>query len=138
MPRNMLQSNWRSLWDCLNGAEHPSGRFLRGANASIALDDLAHGSSLGAGLEELCGRSVLVATKDQLTAALALIELDGIARRLVLCPPDLPVTHFSSVIATAGANAILYDRDAPEHATRNVRCFVACGSRITPIDRRPS
>src|SRR6266851_3848472 len=134
MPRNMLQSNWRSLWDCLNGAEHPSGRFLRGANASIALDDLAHGSSLGAGLEELCGRSVLVATEDQLTAALALIELDGIARRLVLCPPDLPVMHLSSVIATAGVDAIVSDRAAAEIPVPSTGCFVTCSHRIAPAD----
>src|SRR5216683_2469352 len=105
MRRSMLQSNWGSLWDGLTALGHPLGRFLWGADASVALGDLAHGSSLGAGLEELCGRSVLVATRDQLTAALALIQLDGIARRLVLCPPDLPVAHVPSVIATAGVDA---------------------------------
>ena len=56
---------------------------------SVPLRDLAWGSSLGGRLKELRGRSVLVATRDQLTAALALIELDGIARRMVLCPGDL-------------------------------------------------
>src|SRR5207245_7803986 len=99
MRRNMLQNNWGSLWDRLTALGHPSDRFLWGADASVALGDLAHGSSLRAGPEELSGRSVLVATRDQLTAALALIELDGIARRLVLCPPDLPVAHVPSVVA---------------------------------------
>ncbi len=60
------------------------------------------------------GRTVLVATHDQLSAALALIELDGVAQRLVLCPPDLASEHFPHVIATAGADAWVRDAQAPE------------------------
>ena len=48
------------------------------------------GSIFGGRLEEFRGRSVLIASTDQLTAALALLELDGMARRLILYPPDLP------------------------------------------------
>jgi acyl-coenzyme A synthetase/AMP-(fatty) acid ligase len=128
----MLQNNWASLWDRLTALGHPSGRFLWGADASVALGDLAHGSSLSAGLEELCGRSVLVATRDQLTAALALIELDGIARRLVLCAPDLPVAHVPSVMATAGADAILSDRGAAEIGVPSAECLVPCSPRVAP------
>jgi len=40
---------------------------------------------------------VLVSTSDQLAAALALIELDGIARRLVLCPSDFDRAHLPYV-----------------------------------------
>ena len=127
----MLQSNSGSLWDRLTAAGHPSGRFLCGANASIALDDLAHGSSLGAKPEELCGRAVLVATREQLTAALALVELDGVARRLVLCPPDLPAGYLSSVIAIAGVDAILSDLAATEIGVPTGR-FVTCSSRVAP------
>jgi acyl-coenzyme A synthetase/AMP-(fatty) acid ligase len=69
-----------------------------------------------------------------LTAALALIELDGIARRLVLCPPDLPVTHVSSVIATAGVDTIVFDRAAAEIGVTSAGCFVTCSPRIAPGD----
>lgn len=130
----MLQSNCGSLWDRLSAAGHMSGRSLWSADASVALGDLVHGSSLGAGLEELCGRSVLVATRDQLTAALALIELDGIARRLVLCPPDLPVAHVPSVIATAGVDAIVSDRGAAEIGVPSAGCLVPCSPRVAPGD----
>ena len=87
----MLQRNWVSL----SGALRAGGpdRYLWGADASVCLNELVGGSSLNGRLEELRGRSVFLATKDQLTAALALIELDGIARRLVLCPPDLPASR---------------------------------------------
>ena len=66
----------------------------------------------------------LIATKDQLTAALALIELDGIAQRLVLCPPDLPREHFPFVISTAQVDAVVSDRDATEIGAADVKCFV--------------
>jgi len=135
MLRRMVQNNGGSLWERLTAFGHPLGRFLWGADASVALGDLAHGSSLGAGLEEVCGRSVLVATRDQLTAALALIELDGIARRLVLLPPDLPVAHVPSIMATAGVDAVVSDRGAAEIGVPNAGCLVSCSPRVTPGDR---
>jgi len=82
------------------------------------LSGLARGTSLGGRLPELRDRSVLIATGDQLTSALALIELDGVARRLILCPPDLAPEHLPSVIADAEADALVSaeadrGRDAP-------------------------
>ena len=47
----------------------------------MCLGDLLSGTSLDGRVAELAGRSVLIATRDQFAAALALIELDGIARR---------------------------------------------------------
>src|SRR5256885_5813930 len=95
-----------SLWSALNGAGPLSDRALWGAEASVSLGDLVDGSSLGGRLDELRDRSVLVATRDQLTAALALIELDGVASRLVLCPPHLPTEHVPPVVATAAGHAL--------------------------------
>src|SRR6185295_4065597 len=80
---------------------------------------LAHvltGTSLGGRATELAGRSVLIATRDQYAAALALIELDGIARRLVVCTPDLSPEHLAAVVARADVDAIISDRDV--HTTQ--------------------
>ena len=67
----------------------PDGRTISDARAAIPVADLAAGSCLGERLAELSGRSVLVAVTDQLRTGIAMIELDGIARRMLLCPPDL-------------------------------------------------
>jgi acyl-coenzyme A synthetase/AMP-(fatty) acid ligase len=56
---------------------------------------------------EAAGRSVLVATRDQFAAALTLIELDGIARRLIVCAPDLGAEHLPAIIAKAGIDMIV-------------------------------
>src|SRR3977135_418322 len=105
----MPQRHSKSLRDVLT--DDSSGRFLWAAGASVALGDLARGTSLGVDPAELEGRSVVVATSDQLTTALALIELDGVARRLILCPPDLSSEQLSQVIATAQADAMVLSPD---------------------------
>src|SRR5438034_9740354 len=126
-----------SLWIAVSAAGRLAQRALWGAEASVRLSELMRGSSLGGRLEELRGRSVLVATRDQLTAALALIELDGVARRLVLCPPDLPLEHVPIVMATAAVDAVVSDRVLPEAGTPSVGPFVACSPRITSVVPEP-
>jgi len=104
------------LWDSIapSGAAI-SGEF-HGRSASVALRELAAGSTLGAAaLEALRGRSVLIATHGQLPTALALVELDGVARRVVLCTPDLTSEQLAAVAATAQADAII--SEAPRAAS---------------------
>jgi len=117
------------LWDSIapaNGAI--DGKFF-GRDAQVDLRDLAGASIFGSARESLRGRSVLLATHDQLPTALALVELDGIARRLVLCTPDLNPEQLAGVAATAEADAIVLDA-APTAATP---------ARLTPfvVARRP-
>jgi len=128
MPRN----NWTSLWNALSATGDLSGRSVFGAEANIALSDLVAGSALYSRGDELCGRSVLVTTTSQLTTASALIELDGIARRIVLCPPDLPVEHLPFVINTAGVDAIVSDRATLELDIRRPVYFSPCSRNIAP------
>ena len=106
----MPQNSQASLWNTLSAAGDLSARFVFGAEASIALGDLVAGSALYGRGDELRGLSVLIATTNQLTAASALIELDGIARRIVLCPPDLPLELLPFVIDSADVDAIVSDR----------------------------
>src|SRR5882762_8931522 len=96
-----------SLWDVIapSGAA-VSGKF-HGRGALVALEQLRAGSTFGSALESLRGRSVLIATREQLPTALALIELDGVARRMVLCTPDLTPEQLAGVAATAQADAIV-------------------------------
>ena len=124
-----------SLWSSLSAAGHLSERALWGADASVTLGDLVRGSSLSGRLELLRGRSVLVATRDQLTAALALIELDAVARRLVLCPPDLPAEHLPFVAATAAVDALVSDQTAPRGGAPGIGTVVTCTPKIAPAAR---
>jgi acyl-coenzyme A synthetase/AMP-(fatty) acid ligase len=104
-----------------------AGRFLEGVDRGIRLADLAGGTSLGGRLAELAGRSVLLLARDQLAAAIALIELDGIARRLVLCPPDVPTEHLAAIIAHAEVDAMVSDGDRAERVPVGIPHVVAAG-----------
>src|SRR5271168_4900950 len=124
-------SHVRSLRDQLSRADC-SGRFLWGALASVAIGDLLRGSTLGdCGLSDLSGRSILLAARDQLAAAAALIELDGIAARIVICPPDTPAEQFPSLIETAGVDAIVSDCEPPDCAKGLLQ--VTCGTVVAPV-----
>jgi acyl-coenzyme A synthetase/AMP-(fatty) acid ligase len=125
-----LQNNPASLCDALRVAGDLSGRFLMDADSRIALNELISGSALYGRGEELRDRSVLLATKDQFTAALALIELDGVARRIVLCPPDLPLEHFPYVMDTAEVDAVISDRGLPPTGKPRPMYFSPCTKKI--------
>jgi acyl-coenzyme A synthetase/AMP-(fatty) acid ligase len=128
----MPQRRSKPLRELLSAA--PSGCFLWAADASVALGDLAQGTSLGGALPALAGRSVLLATPDQLTTALALIELDGVARRLILCPPDLPADQLAHVIATAQADAVVAGTQGAPAAARELPLQATCSPTIVPAD----
>ena len=127
----MLPNHATSIRDKLGNASDCVGRCLWGVGAGVSLSDLLRGTTLGGRLPELSGRSVLIATQDQLAAGLALVELDGVARRVVICPPDLSPEHLPSVIARAGVDAIVSDHDL--HA-RDVPVRVICRVPVTPAD----
>ncbi len=102
-----------SLVDLSRRSEGP-GRDIATAEGALRLADFAAATSLGGARPELAGRCVLLFAGDQLKTAAALIELDGLARRLVLCPPDLNPSLIGDIAAIAEADAIVYgDDDAP-------------------------
>src|SRR5689334_10518157 len=70
-------------------------------------------SALGRALDaDLSGRNVLLRTSDQLFAALGLIELDGVAARIVLVPPDVKPEHLPAVIERAQVELVVSDDPA--------------------------
>ena len=88
-------------------------RWLWDRERSIRLADLRHGSILGAGLASLAERSVLLAVESQLGAALALIELEGVARRVVILPPGVEVGHLDAIAAATQVDAAVIDDGSP-------------------------
>jgi acyl-coenzyme A synthetase/AMP-(fatty) acid ligase len=131
----MLQNSAASLWDALGNTVDACDPTFFGAESSFALRDLYVGSALGGHSDELSGQSVLVATTDQLAAATAILELDGVARRITLCPPDLPLEYLASVAKSAEADAIVSDNPAIRTAVPEVTSFIHCDGKILPGDR---
>src|SRR5258708_19044335 len=95
-----------SLWESISSSGPVAGVF-HDRSGSVALQDLGTGSIFGGKLESFRGRSVLLAMREQLGTALALLELDGVARRVVLCTPDLTPEQLAGVRASAEADMVL-------------------------------
>ena len=116
-----------TLWEAISRrAAKPEGSWLD-AGRAVGLGSLAHASILGGRLEALRGRSVMIATEHALTAALALIELDGVARRMVLCTPGLATEHLPQVVRDAQVDAWVTDAASggPPQGSGSISCVMA-------------
>jgi len=135
-------SDHRALRDWLDDTANSDSALLNAPDAQVPLRALAQGSSLDVDVGRLEDRSVLIATRDQLTTALALIELDGVARRLTLLPPDFPREHVSAISVKAEVDATVGSEDAGEGSIA-AALKVICRPQIAPVarprlDRRPT
>jgi acyl-coenzyme A synthetase/AMP-(fatty) acid ligase len=98
-----------SLRDAIDVGGTPPPGDLIGAQHRTALGDLLQGSAITTCVENLRGRSVLIASADPFLVALALIECDGLARRMTLYPPDLALEHLPYVMRYAEVDAVVSD-----------------------------
>jgi acyl-coenzyme A synthetase/AMP-(fatty) acid ligase len=128
--QSMQPSSRRSLWD-LAAPQHSSPeRFFADAQDRVAVRDLAGGTSLDIDPEALRGQSVMISTGSQLLTALAVAELDGIARRLLLCTPDLVSSHVTSAMTDAMIDTVISDGTGPFREVDHP------GTRVIPISAR--
>ncbi len=108
-------------------------RDIATAAGALRFADFSKATCLAGAREKLAGRSVLLFGGDQLTIAAALLELDGVARRLVLCPPDLNPKHLGEIVATAEADAIVHGGEAPP-PDLDVALAAPCRPPLRPAD----
>jgi acyl-coenzyme A synthetase/AMP-(fatty) acid ligase len=134
---NMLRNSRASLKDGLSAVGDSTARSVFGAEASLAWSDLSAGTVLEGRANELCGRSVVVATTHQLTAIAALVELDGAARRIVLYPPDLSLEHLPYVVQSAAVDAIVCDRPTTGVEPPGVASLTPSSWRRMPANSGP-
>jgi acyl-coenzyme A synthetase/AMP-(fatty) acid ligase len=115
----------------LTAAGGGRGRCIATRGFALELDRFAGGSSLGDGLARLEGRAVLLAVGDMAKAAAALIELDGVARQIVLCPAGAGIDALGALARAAAADALVHDGDAPAPEI-GVETRVACRLPLQP------
>lgn len=128
----MPPSDGTSLWSGLNGRQHLIDKTLSIPGTSVSLGEFVRSTCLGGQRADLRGSSVLIATQNQLTAGLAMIEVDGLARRLILCPPDLAREHLPGVIGTGAVDTIISDRPPPDLNLPDGGRIVSCSATIRP------
>lgn len=124
-----------TLWELLlreNG--RPAGT-LGDRRETLALAALEGASCLQGSLKALRGRCVMLRVSDQLTAAVALIELDGVAQRMVVCPPGVASEHLPSVIRTAGCDAWVGDGGS---GPAPAECALSLQIEVSPVPQSRS
>jgi acyl-coenzyme A synthetase/AMP-(fatty) acid ligase len=102
------------LWESLQSSGALSGGRLLAEDTIVRLEELERASLLGQQhLERLRGKAVFLSVANALTAALAFIELDGLARRVVLAPPGLDPEHLPALVQATETEVWLGDSTAP-------------------------
>jgi acyl-coenzyme A synthetase/AMP-(fatty) acid ligase len=111
-----------------------TGRTLSDARHAASLTDISDQTCLKGRLAELSGRSVLLAVTSQFLAALVMLEIDGIARRMLLCPPDLNAGHLQALIDDAEIDAVVTDQPDRFEAL-GISLVVTAGEGLQPATR---
>ena len=99
-------------------------------NDRVALADVMAGSCLAGGGKEARGHTVLLSPESQLASALAMIDLDGVAQSLVVCPPDLPPEHRAIIAERLRADLLVSDGAAETGPGQKEIRRLHCAPRI--------
>jgi acyl-coenzyme A synthetase/AMP-(fatty) acid ligase len=130
MPRNSSPSLSRSIVASGTLNSH----VVWGAESSATWGDLAAGNIFHYEADDYRGRSVVLATTGLFATIAAMIQLDGVAQRIVLCPPDLLTEHIAFVAEAAAADFIVTERPVPEAIRSRMECIVPCGRKANGRD----
>ena len=132
----MPENRRRCLRSLSESAGDLTGRSLIDPEASIPIAELVSGSVLNNRTEELYGRSVLVVTTNYAVTAAVLMELDGMASRLVLCPADFQKEHLSYVIRSAAVDAVVFEEPLTAADSMENLLLIPCSRKIAPATLR--
>lgn len=105
---NLLKSE-TSVWREITRSAPLAGRYLVDRQGLVQFDGIDGRTILHDHLRTFREKSVLLYMAGQMTASLAMIELDGLARRLILCPPDMTMTKLVEAVAETAPDLLLTD-----------------------------
>jgi hypothetical protein len=109
----MLRQQCRRSLRALTLAVDPAARRIADETRRIVLADRRCRTGF-ADIERMRGKTVLLATTRQLETVLALLELDGIAKRVLLFTPNL-TPHLGEIIQDAAVDVVVCDKDPLGH-----------------------
>jgi acyl-coenzyme A synthetase/AMP-(fatty) acid ligase len=125
-----------SLRDAIEHASARGDRCLWNVDRSLNLQQFLKQSYLNGYRNALAGKSLLILTSDQLSSAATMIELDGIASRILICPPDIKPDHLATIAAQAEIDAVVTTDGHSSAATLGAKTIV-CQASPAPEDPSP-
>jgi non-ribosomal peptide synthetase component F len=112
-----------------------NGRTISDARQLVSLTNILGQTCLGGRPGDLSGRSVLLAAEDQLLSAIAMTEIDGVARRMLLCPPEFNADQIQALIEDADIDAVVTDHP-PRWTNAGVYLVVAARAPAPAIGKK--
>jgi len=88
-----------------------TGRFLLDTSIRIPLCTHDPASRLRRGVSVYSDTNVFIRTRSQISTVIALLALDGIAKRMIICPPDISDKQIPRLFEVAESNTIVSDAD---------------------------
>lgn len=134
----LRQHSQLCVWTLLEAGQSPRARFVADPRTRMAIADLARRTNLADALETFRGRSVMIVTRRQLPSVLAVCHLDGIAGRLLLCPPDLNAGTIQAILHEAQIDTVVTDGSAPVLEWPAAVRVAACGDRLSSAAEEPA
>jgi acyl-coenzyme A synthetase/AMP-(fatty) acid ligase len=111
MPHNRRQT----LEQLTQMPSAPAARCIASVGHRLPFAALNAANRLRGGAVSFFGRNVLIRTQGQFATILAALALDGIARRMLLCPPDIPEGQIPHLMQDGEVERILSDADIDMH-----------------------
>ncbi len=88
-----------------------TGGFIADSKQRLPLATLNAANRLRGGPAEFSGRNVLIRTSGQLATVLAALALDGLATRMLLCPPDVRDEQIPYLVQDGEVDLTISDAD---------------------------
>ena len=107
----MRHNSRTTLEEMIKARAAPVERFITDARLRLPLSTPGAANRLRRGAAAFSGRNVLIRTRGQLAAVLAALALDGVARRILLCPPDVPDKQIPRLMQDGEAELTITDSD---------------------------
>jgi len=123
-----------SLRRAIENMKPGDNRWVWGVGHSLHLMRFIKQSCLHGHRDALAGKSVMLLTPDQFSAAAALIELDGLASRILVCPPDVKGDHLPAIAAQAAIDTVVTAGDAPATVSLGISQNIVCSFPPAPSD----
>jgi acyl-coenzyme A synthetase/AMP-(fatty) acid ligase len=127
----MLGSEARSLWGLTAAASLAPKRYVADQSDELHLATLAAESAPSYLRSTFLNRSVLISGLRQLPAVLAMLSLDGTARRILLAPAGLTTDQIRAACMAAEIDVIVSDGHGPTSEIQNIK-------HIPATELRPS
>ncbi len=115
----------------IKASRHPRDVLMVNSDRRISAEELFERSCFSPELN-FHGKNVMILVHEAMACAVSLIELDGVANRVIICPPQLPVSELEILAERCAADFIIHDGEGSLNGSR-----LASGRKLVAFEFFP-